>query len=468
MEDIIIDKDKLLTSFTDIESMINLVILKCYYVLFTKDGLLNNIGSYVLISIIVVFIISAFVFYFKGYNSLLRRINKIISERNNKKNNNCKTYSQQVENQSVNINNCKKYSKQVANSSTNLNIKKRNNYKKNAQLSVNLSIKRKNNVKNVNNNAICLSDNNKFISKIDKTQKNFPPKKKKINSRGSLNSRSHIKLDINETNNFTKSSKKKLKKPKNIKIVNLEDTKTKNPKENNNTNLVLNDYETNILSYNEALKYDKRTYYQYYLSLLRTKHPFIFAFFQKNDYNSQIIKICLFFFSFALYYTINALFFTDETIHEIHANSGKIDFIYQLPQIIYSTIISSFINFWIKFFSLSEKSILIIKKEKNKNNIRTLTIKTIKWLKIKFICFFIISFMLLLLFWYYLSCFCVVYKNTQYNLIIDTAISFGVSLLYPFGLNLLPGIFRIYSIKNPNEKSNKECLYKFSQLLQLV
>ena len=280
-------------------------------------------------------------------------------------------------------------------------------------------------------------------------------------------------FEINKSNNFTKSSKMKLKKSKNSANKNLNNfilgnIKSKISKEKYNTHLVLNDYEINTLSYNEALKYDRRTYYQYYLSLLRTKHPFIFAFLQKNDYNSQIIKICLFFFSFALYYTISALFFTDETIHEIHSNSGKIDFIYQLPQILYSTIISSFINFLIRFFSLSEKSIVIIKKEKNMIKFRMLIIKTIKCLKIKFICFFIISFMLLIIFWYYLSCFCVVYKNTQYNLIIDTVISFGLSLLYPFGLNLLPGIFRIPSLKNRNKNNNKECLYNFSQLLQLV
>ena len=74
MEDIIIDKDKLLKSFTDIKSMMNLVVLKCYYVLFTADGLLNNIGSFVLIFIIFIFMVTIFAFLFKGYKSLLNKI----------------------------------------------------------------------------------------------------------------------------------------------------------------------------------------------------------------------------------------------------------------------------------------------------------------------------------------------------------------------------------------------------------
>jgi hypothetical protein len=87
-EDIIIDKDKLLKGFIDIKSMMNLVVLKCYYVLFTADGLLNNIGSFVLIFIIFIFIVSIFIFLFKGYNSLLNKIIWIISltKGNNKKN----------------------------------------------------------------------------------------------------------------------------------------------------------------------------------------------------------------------------------------------------------------------------------------------------------------------------------------------------------------------------------------------
>ena len=56
------------------------------------------------------------------------------------------------------------------------------------------------------------------------------------------------------------------------------------------------DFELNDLSYNNAIKIDKRTYCQYYLSLIRTKHLFFFSFWPVFDYNSQIIKIFLFFF----------------------------------------------------------------------------------------------------------------------------------------------------------------------------
>ena len=55
-----------------------------------------------------------------------------------------------------------------------------------------------------------------------------------------------------------------------------------------------------------------------------------------------------------------------------------------------------------------------------------------------------------------------IYKNTQYHLLKDTLISFGLSLIYPLGIYLLPGIFRIPALSNKNK-----CLYKFSKILQI-
>ena len=85
-----------------------------------------------------------------------------------------------------------------------------------------------------------------------------------------------------------------------------------------------NDEEKNNLKYELALKYDKRTYFEYYISLLKTQHIFIFSFFYSKDYNLRIIKIDLFFISFALSYAVNALFFNDNTMHKIYEDEGSL------------------------------------------------------------------------------------------------------------------------------------------------
>ena len=79
----------------------------------------------------------------------------------------------------------------------------------------------------------------------------------------------------------------------------------------------LNDYELNNLSYNEAITYDKRTFFQYYCSLLNMKHILLFTFFHSNDYNLLSLKIILFLISFSLFLSVNTIFFTDNTMHRI-------------------------------------------------------------------------------------------------------------------------------------------------------
>ena len=226
-----------------------------------------------------------------------------------------------------------------------------------------------------------------------------------------------------------------------------------------------NDDEMNTLPYELALQYDKRTYWQYYISLLRTKHNFIFSFCYNKDYNSKIIKIDLFFIGFSIYYTVNALFYNDDTMHNIYESKGSFDIEYQLPKIVYSSLISMLLNTLLKLLALSNDGIIEFKQNKNKNDVNERANALKKKLSIKFVLYFIISFIFLLFFWYYISMFGAIYRNTQFHLLKDTLVSFGLSLLYPFGIYLIPGFFRIPSLSDPKKK--KKCLYKFSRILQI-
>ena len=91
-------------------------------------------------------------------------------------------------------------------------------------------------------------------------------------------------------------------------------------------------------------------------------------------------------------------------------------------------------------------------KEKNSLDIKFKTL--LKALKIKFTFFFIISFCVLSFFLYYETCFCGIYVNTQIHLIKDSVLSFGVGLLYPFGMLLIPAIFRIAALRMKNRLEN--------------
>ena len=429
ISEIVINRDKLI-NMADIKKSLNIKVIKCYKLLFSKEGIINNIGNYIILSIILIYIASLIIFIIKGYKKLYNKIKQIT-----KKENNNKCYNRKE---------------------TCIIDKKDKKKKKKKEEKKNEKNKKEKNKKEKNKEE--KSKSNKDINK--KTKVNFPPKSKKKEKKNTF-----LRIKITKTSKENSNSKSNINfLYSNDKIINkeigvLNNKQTIDLKKNK---LYFNDYEMNTFLYKEALKYDIRTYFQYYLSLIRTKHPLIFSFYTYNDYNSKIIKICLFFFSFALYYTVNALFFNDSTMHKIYEDEGVFDIIYQIPQILYSTIICSLVNTAITFFSLTEKKKFEIKK--NPSNIEKNLKNLSKYLIIKFSLFYLLSFILLFLFWYYLSCFCAVYRNTQIHLIKDTLISFGLTMIYPFISHLFPGIFRIFSLK----KSNREFIYKLSKILQFI
>ena len=223
----------------------------------------------------------------------------------------------------------------------------------------------------------------------------------------------------------------------------------------------------NWSSYKESLKYDKRTNCDYYSSLLRYKQLFIFTFCSINDYNSDIIKKFIFFLSFALHYSVNALFFDDSNMHQIYEDKGKYNFEYQISNILYSSIISNVVlRLMLHLLILTDKDVLEVKIQETKEKAINMKKRKLKCIKIKFSIFFILNFILLGSFWYYLTCFNAIYKNTQIYLIENTFISFGISLFYPFIINIFPTIIRMSAIHSENK--DQECIYKISQIIQVI
>ena len=222
-----------------------------------------------------------------------------------------------------------------------------------------------------------------------------------------------------------------------------------------------NDYELNNLSYEDALKKDARKFYQLYISFIKTKHILIFSFFHLKDYNSQIIKILIFFFTFSTNLIVSAMFYSDSTMHKIYIDDGLFDFTYQLPQMFYSFIISTVLENLLNLLGLYEQDIADFKKIKNNKKDKR---KLVSKINIKIILFFITIYILLFFYWVYLGCFCAVYKNTQIHLIIDVSSSFAISFITPFIVVILPCALRKQALKD--KKGKRLMLFKFSNFLQ--
>ena len=293
------------------------------------------------------------------------------------------------------------------------------------------------------------------------------------NVKSNMTLKEAIKKKIKKNSNLIYGSPKKPKKKvsffenkiipvirNNLNISNLKEqisgksdvTNNKQEELNHEEIYILNDEELNSLKYKEALELDKRTYFQYYVSLLLKKQLILFSFLPSNDYNIISLKITFFIVSFSLYFTINGFFFSDRTMHKIYLDNGAFNIIYQIPQILYSSIVTVVINTILKNLSSSEKDMLKIKQEKDIKIAVSISSNIKRYIYIKFAIFIFISFLLMIFFWYFISCFCAVYNNTQIILFKDTLLSFGLSMLYPIGLSLLPGIFRIPSLRSEKKK----------------
>ena len=307
-------------------------------------------------------------------------------------------------------------------------------------------------------------------------KKSYKRKKSKAKSMGKSNDSPFTSISIKHISNKNKndeSSKYELLKKQGStiseKVLNTKNKNSfgkKHKEEKVNRNIKYIDEELNRMDYKDALIYDNRTYWQYYLSLLKKKHMVLLTFASINDYNVFLLKFSLFVLSIALFFALNTLFFRDSTMRQIFADRGKYNFLYQIPQVLYSTLVSSLMTFILKKLSLSQNELISIKREPNKKKANKLADSSKRWMKIKFYLFFFIGLFLLIFCWYYLTAFACVYPNTQMHLIKDTLISFGISMSYPFLINLIPGLFRIPALRS--EKKDKEKLYKASKIIALL
>ena len=306
----------------------NLNLLKCNKNLFSKEGLIKNVGFYIFINIIMIHVINIFIFYIKQFDLLKNNINILIFaiknlnliNKNNKKkvpkkeNNNLRGVNNKsnIENK-IRINNDKVGKIKKAPKKNKKGNKKRNNMlkKKSRQTIDNNIINNSNNFNNIFNSNIALNINR---NNNRNSNRNYNRNDNRNNDRNSNRNNNNLL-----TNSSKSQDKKTIEKVKQI--------------------MEYNEDEINTLEFHLALLFDKRSYCQYYISLLRTKHNFIFSFCHNNDYNSKIIKIDLFFIGFTIYYTVNALFYSDGTMHNIYVSNGSFNIEYQLPKIVYSSLI---------------------------------------------------------------------------------------------------------------------------------
>ena len=518
VSEIEIDKESLY-NFVDITKLINFDVMKCVNLFFDTKKIVGNIGFFVFIPTFVMLFVCIIIFYVKEFSLIKKQINEIVAAKkkydyilhsgqqlnyypvyldylkekgaklsSDLKNRTILNYKPAINNRPptykvknkimIKIKKRKKKNTTIretnepkTNTITQTQVQTQAQEQAKEQAQANDIIEKNIDIPDINNKVneqkndlIDVEIKDKIEDHLNNTNnKNAPPKKDLIDNEATNN---NIEYTAKKNILETISEQKKDEDDEGFYSEKVDQFKGKfSNKEKSYIKdvLELNDNELNSMNYNEAIKRDHRTYFEFYFSLLKTKHLLI-TLINSRDYNSRIVKIYLFFFNFASGYAINGLFFDDDSMHKIYQQKGEFNFIQQIPQILYSNIIGYFFDIILSYLSLSEDDVINLKQEKEIQTIDKKRDETISTLKIKFIFFFIISFLFLVLFWYYIGCFCAVYNNTQLHLFKDSLIGFASSMGYPLVINLLPPLFRIPALKRKTK--THELMFICSKIIQ--
>jgi len=437
-------------SFYDVLKYSNYKVLKCYKLAFSLHIFPNNKGNIITLVYFSLFLIIFFVYLLKGIDELKNDLSKNIFEKTNKE------IDKEIDKDPITIHPKRKTVKNNLNNINKKNVKSLKEKSKSKSFSF-----RPNNIKNIRGNndniKLKMKDNKKGKSK--KIKNNFPPKKQpKLLNNLKNNKKNDNKLLI-KINNISVNSKTVVKGSSRnfINAKDIENNSVNDNKEN------LDNYELNNLEYEEAIKLDKRNFFRIYWSFLEREHLIFFSFFKRNDHNITIVKYARFIFLVCTDMAFNVFFFSDETMHKMYLDYGKYNFVQQIPQIVYSTLVSQILEVFLCFLSLTDKYFYEIKEIKIKSINKILQI--LRCIQFKVSLFFLFTGLMFLFYWYIVTCFCAVYENTQMAFIKDSLSSFGLGLLYPFILYLFPTILRIIALRC--NKSNLSFVYKLSDIIPI-
>ena len=156
ISEIINSQNLLSNNFANSSSTSKMVTMKCFYTLFTKEGIAKNIGNYILLFMTLFFIILGISFNKFGYPLLIDKINELIYS-NQSKNNIC------LKNKKKNIRKKKK--------SKTIKSEKNNKKSKGNKKILTLNKRIKNDVKKIKKKNLASSETNKSNSKIKLNQK---------------------------------------------------------------------------------------------------------------------------------------------------------------------------------------------------------------------------------------------------------------------------------------------------------
>ena len=227
----------------------------------------------------------------------------------------------------------------------------------------------------------------------------------------------------------------------------------------------------NKIPFTQALRIDKRNYFEMFLSFLANEIEIVKIFYYRDPYTHISITLSLYVFESCLDFTLNCFLCNDDVVSQKFHNYGSIKILTSLTLSLMSNILSSTIVFLLeKLVEYGDVLEYIVKEIYKENRYYSTFILFRKYLIIKLTSFFIIQGIFNVFICYYLMIFCTVFHETQGNIIFNYIIGIGESMGFSLGLAIVISLIRYlslkykwrymyYTSKHLFEKSNIEILF---------
>ena len=432
----------------------NLLLLQCYKNVFTYIYFAKNTGGFVILTIIFFQTFTTFFYYFKHYKNINQYIFNLMElylsflDKTNliKLKGNFITFFKNLETPP------KKYKNNldIVNNNKRPNKPKTVIFQNNSNI-INLNIKNLEINKTGSQNLY-----NKYSNKNTSTSKINP-----LRSSDKINTNLFNINDIGNiiSKNFKKRKRVKKRKSSKKKTIVYDELENK-------LNKFMNHYlSTDIddFDYDDAIKMDNRKFCQFFWERLKTKFIFDIILI-KDSLKPRPIKILLLLINIDLYFLINALFMNEDYISEVYhsTDGGFFSFLKRTNySLFYITTIGAFSSYLINCFFFNENKIkrIFITEKNDKFNIKKEIYFVIKNIQSGYILFFVISYIITIFSWYFISCFNNVYPYTRREWIYSSISLFlFIQILYLL-FALIETIIRFISFKLKSEK-----LFKISQI----
>ena len=295
-----------------------------------------------------------------------------------------------------------------------------------------------------------------------------------INTYDRMNEKENVETENKKDDNYNNNNINNFnKKDREFPLIQV------NANNNEKNEIFHSNHKLNIYNYDEAILYEQRSYFRIFFIYLISKENLLNLIFFNPPLELKPLRFCIFIFNYTCDLALNALFYLSQNISDKYHYSGPNRIFFSLINNLTKSIASTIVGYILLFIftSLSQSRDTIIKIFRTQDNLlkkdKTYKVddetkikisneieKILKCLKIKIICFVIFELLLSLFFFYYVTAFCHVYKSTQTSWLLDSLSSYIISFFITLILSLILAMLYKLSV---NYKIN--ILYKISLLV---